>query len=162
MTTKILGAPPENNNLQGKGRHLQTFDLHSRLANVDLDITGIREDSTQGQSIQRAIETIGLFIVTQNIELVADLLDTNILGRSYPQNGYFDGIDFSAFDAYKLGVSRRHVILKRYQGQLLIVDNNSSNGTYLNRAMLKPLQPYYLLHDDHVRMGALDFVIKLN
>jgi|GEM_PF-1551768 len=164
MNTKILGTPPSNDGSQGKGRasQSQTFNLQTRRVNVDWDVTTIGEASIQEKGSQRAIETIGLFIVSQNIELVVDLVDTNILGRSYPQNGYFDGIDFSAFDAYKLGVSRRHVILKRYGQQLLIVDNNSSNGTYLNRALLHPLQPYYLQNDDSVRMGALDFLIKFD
>ncbi len=163
MNTKTLSSPfPDNEGSGANSGVAGNFDLDNRKAVVDWDASSLSGSVDDNRLTPTVIQTLGLYIVSQNIELVVDLLDVNYIGRSYPQNGYFDGIDFSAFDAYKLGVSRRHVILKRDGGKLFIVDNNSTNGTYLNRAMLHPLQPYLIKHDDHVRLGAFEFVIKLD
>ena len=163
MNTKALSSPSPSDEGADANRGITgSFSLDNRKAVVDWDATSLDIRAKENRLTRNAIETLGLYIVSQNIELVVDLLDVNYIGRSYPQNGYFDGIDFSAFDAYKLGVSRRHVILKRDGGRLFVADNNSTNGTYLNGALLQPLQPYLVKHDDHVRLGAFEFVIKLD
>lgn len=158
MATKILSSPfPPEDSPDAKRGTLQKFDLESRKVLVN-------RDASPGDNLATddIIQSLGLYVVARNLELVVDLLDINYIGRSYPQNGHFDGIDFSAFEAYTLGVSRQHAILKREGRKLFIIDNNSSNGTYLNRVMLQPLQAYHVQHDDNLRLGAFDLVIKLD
>ncbi|MGJ3239143.1 MAG: FHA domain-containing protein [Anaerolineae bacterium] len=163
MNTKTLQSPfPSDENTSGSQRDTPIFDLSQRKAVIDWEASQAQKLQIMRRDSPEATRILGLYIIAQNIELVVDLHDLNIIGRSYPQNGQFEGIDFSAFDAYTLGVSRKHLILKRYDDQLLIIDNNSTNGTYLNDEKLKPLQAYQVQHDDHVRLGGLEIIIKFD
>jgi hypothetical protein len=54
------------------------------------------------------------------------------------------------------GISRQHAKLYVRDGTLMVVDLNSSNGTYLNGQRILPLEPYVLKSNDIVAFGALE------
>lgn len=55
------------------------------------------------------------------------------------------------------GVSRRHAQITRSEGQVLLEDLSSSNGTFLNGVRLQPGLQHPLTHQDEVRFGSLRF-----
>lgn len=99
---------------------------------------------------------IAMTIIELDIQIVFDLRESVVLGRSYPHPELFDGIDLSPYSAYESGVSRNHVIIKQQNDSVLIVDNDSVNGTLLNNKKLVPNNTYPLKSGDLVRLGKLD------
>ncbi len=163
MNTKILGTPPSGND-DDKSSLEQSppFDLSTRLFKAEWDFSDLKQHYSDESRERLPIGTLGLFLAIQQIELVVDLYRFNYLGRAYPHHKTFDGIDFSAFDAFRYGISRQHAVFCQEKKQLLIIDNKSTNGTYLNRALIEPYQPYVVEHDDLIRLGAFSFVIKMD
>ncbi|MEM9950228.1 MAG: FHA domain-containing protein [Chloroflexota bacterium] len=161
MTTKLLKSPyPKGNG--GDADASRQFDLTERRVTVDWTFSILEKRYTTINRKQLPVGTLGLFVPSQGIEIVVDLFTFNYVGRSYPYSEYFDGIDFSAFGAYRLGVSRQHTAFIYENSQLLIVDKDSTNGTYLNRAVLEPYVPYQVKNNDAVQLGGFEFVVKLD
>ncbi|MBT9586088.1 FHA domain-containing protein [bacterium] len=65
-------------------------------------------------------------------------------------------VDLSKFGD-NAGVSRRHAQITRGEGQVLLEDLGSSNGTFLNEVRLQPGLQHPLSHQDQVRFGSLRF-----
>lgn len=99
---------------------------------------------------------IAMTVVDFETQIVFDLRESVVLGRSYPHPELFDGIDLSPYDAYESGVSRNHVIIKQQNDSVLIVDNESVNFTYLNTKKLVSQNAYPLKSGDIVRLGKLE------
>jgi len=78
-----------------------------------------------------------------------------VLGRRHVEQDKQVDVDLSLFNAQKLGVSRYHAIIQTYHERVAIKDFNSSNGTYLNGFILKPMFGYRLRHDDELLLGRL-------
>lgn len=99
---------------------------------------------------------IAMTILELDIQIVFDLRESVVLGRSYPHPELFDGIDLSPYSAYESGVSRNHAIIKQQNDSVLLVDNDSVNGTLLNNKKLVGNTTYPLKSGDLVRLGKLD------
>lgn len=78
-----------------------------------------------------------------------------IMGRSDTGTSFTPDIDLAHQNALELGVSRRHAKLKVNDGEITLIDLNSSNGTFLNGQRLVPNQPRVLHNGDEVRVGKL-------
>ncbi|MAU11402.1 MAG: hypothetical protein CL607_16390 [Anaerolineaceae bacterium] len=104
---------------------------------------------------------IGITILSMGIQIILDLTENVAIGRSYPETEMFQGIDLSPFNAYDLGISRRHALLALDGDRVVIVDNDSANGTLLNGERLKPGQQYSLRNGDHLKLGMMDLKIEL-
>lgn len=55
-------------------------------------------------------------------------------------------------------VSRLHATLCAKDGGYFIVDNESSNGTFVNNAMLTPMEPLQLNHKDIIKFDTYEFI----
>ncbi len=56
----------------------------------------------------------------------------NLIGRKDPESGIAPNIDLSSYDP-EVKVSRSHAILTKKGNTLTLRDNDSLNGTFLNR-----------------------------
>lgn len=81
--------------------------------------------------------------------------DQILLGRSEPGSDGELGLDLSLYDAAEQGVSRRHAAIRRAEDSLMLLDLNSTNGTFLNGQRLPPQQPRVLRDGDEIRLGRL-------
>jgi pSer/pThr/pTyr-binding forkhead associated (FHA) protein len=77
------------------------------------------------------------------------------LGRASDGQPITPDIDLTPYQAYENGVSRLHVVIKRIQGKIIIMDLGSSNGTYLNGARMTPNHEESVKHGDTVSLGKL-------
>jgi pSer/pThr/pTyr-binding forkhead associated (FHA) protein len=78
-----------------------------------------------------------------------------VIGRSDANSTSKPDIDLTPFDAYKKGVSRIHANIYRKDDTLMIVDQGSANGTFLNGQRLLPNE-VRLLHDgDEIGLGQI-------
>jgi hypothetical protein len=88
-------------------------------------------------------------------------IDSNgefVLGR---RSGTTSGllVDLSPFRAYSLGVSRRHVAIRRTGDSYEVMDLGSVNGTFLNEERLVPHQSYRLPSGSHLRLGGMQILV---
>ena len=113
------------------------------------------------QRDQHRTIAVSLQVVNKDTELFVELDNYLTLGRSYPQTSAFSGIDLTAFDAYTLDVSRNHAFLQFINDHIVIIDNHSTHGTFLNNVRLEPMKQYPIAINDHIRLGALELVVNV-
>ena len=68
-------------------------------------------------------------------------------------------LDLAPFAGYSLGVSRRHVVVRRAGDGYEVLDLGSVNGTWLNEERMVPLQPYPLPSGSHMRLGRMRLLV---
>lgn len=96
-----------------------------------------------------------IFIDGVDIPLVVRPQAETVIGRQ-DRDGTAPSVDLTRYAASDRGVSRRHAMLKRMGKTLLIIDLESSNGTFLNEQRLTPNLDSYVLHSgDTLRLGHL-------
>lgn len=67
--------------------------------------------------------------------------------------------DLSEFDAYEMGVSRSHALIKVVENKYVLIDLNSANGTWLNGDRLLPTKPHDLPSGAVIQLGRLKLVV---
>ena len=80
-------------------------------------------------------ETTKPFVVRTDREFV--------VGRSLIQTSE-PMLDLSDFDGFKMGLSRRHAMIRQAGSGYEVIDLHSTNGTWLNDERLVPYAPYPL------------------
>lgn len=81
-----------------------------------------------------------------------------IIGR--PADATFDSVlDLSELGAYAMGVSRRHVMIRKTRTGFDVIDLGSRNGSWLNGEKLVPNKPYPVASGAELRMGKMRLVI---
>ena len=91
----------------------------------------------------------------------AEQIETLSIGRSdtdYPER---PDVDLEPLGARELGVSRKHASIMWYKGALHIVDEGSSNGTYINGEKIEAHLPHILRDDDQLYLGGLSIRVLL-
>ena len=86
---------------------------------------------------------------------------TALLGRSDPKARLVVNVDLTGQDGQPHGVSRRHARVHYLNGNYLLEDLESLNGTYLNERKLRPYLPEVLHAGDQIRLGDLNLVVSL-
>jgi hypothetical protein len=78
-----------------------------------------------------------------------------LLGRLDKNRGIMPDVNLSDLGGYDSGVSRRHALLSLHEGQCLLEDLGSANGTFINNQQLSPNQPRTIKSGDEVKFGTL-------
>ena len=91
-----------------------------------------------GHSSPAYIDPSGEFVIGRKAGTTSDLL-----------------LDLAPFGGYSLGLSRRHVVIRRNAGGYEVLDLGSVNGTWLEEQRLTPHQTYPLPSGSHLRMGRM-------
>ncbi|CAG0976139.1 hypothetical protein ARNL5_02082 [Anaerolineae bacterium] len=84
-----------------------------------------------------------------------------VIGRGGADEGATPDLDFSAFDASALGMSRLHAAFTYRDEALYIEDLNSTNGTRINGFTIRPQRPYRLRNGDELQFGDFRMSIRL-
>lgn len=84
------------------------------------------------------------------------------IGRSAPNAPRMPDIDLAAYGGHRLGISRRHAVLRLEAERLTIRDVGSSNGTMVNGARLTCDVPQVLRDGDQLRLGNLTFNVRFS
>lgn len=99
-------------------------------------------------------ETVVIFHVRGNDKPLKLHLETElVLGRTHGTEKV--DVDFSPYGAVEAGVSRRHARLRRQNETVVIIDEDSANGTFLNGQKILSNEPRILRDGDEVRLGRL-------
>lgn len=78
-----------------------------------------------------------------------------IIGRADNVTDYTPEIDLTPHGAYRLGLSRRHAMIRRDGEKLILKDLNSRNGTFVNGEAIKGGATHALRDGDELRFGNL-------
>jgi hypothetical protein len=84
-----------------------------------------------------------------------------ILGRETGE-GAEKIVDLTRLDAFAMGVSRRHAMIRAVDTGYVLIDLNSSNGTWLNGQILVPTIVYDLPSGSNIQLGHLKLVAIYN
>jgi hypothetical protein len=84
------------------------------------------------------------------------------LGRLSDNQPIEPDVDLSPYKAFDNGVSRLHAVIRRNEGNVVLVDLGSSNGTYINGIRIMPNVEHPLRHGDIVALGKLKMQIVLS
>jgi hypothetical protein len=84
------------------------------------------------------------------------------LGRLSENQPIEPDIDLTPFKAFDNGVSRLHAVIRHNEGNVVLVDLGSSNGTYVNGMRIMPNIEQPLRHGDIVALGKLKMQIVLS
>ena len=68
-------------------------------------------------------------------------------------------LDLTVLNAFDLGVSRRHAMIRRTGSDFEVLDLASRNGTWLNGKQLVPNQPYRFASGSQLRIGQMQLFI---
>ncbi len=82
------------------------------------------------------------------------------IGRADPDADARPELDLTPFDGLERGVSRRHATIQWAEGGFVIIDQHSSNGTWLEGVRLVAGYAYQLPPHATVRFG--DLVVQLS
>jgi FHA domain len=104
---------------------------------------------------------IALRIQQTEVQLIFDLTGRVMLGRRDAENNTVVNIDLSPFGADELGVSRGHLSMQLEGNSVIITDNHSLNGTYLDGRFLDPGQPHTLRHGAELTLGMMTIQVEL-
>jgi hypothetical protein len=90
------------------------------------------------------------------LEIVSDVvIGRGHMGENAPE------LDLDALDAFQLGVSRRHALLRPSPNHLYLIDLGSSNGTLVNGYPLGTGIAQSLAEHTHISLGKLNMSILL-
>lgn len=81
------------------------------------------------------------------------------IGRADPEAGFNPELDLTPFDGLERGVSRRHATIQWAEGGLVLIDQHSSNGTWLEGVRLVAGYAYQMPPQATIRFG--DLVVQL-
>lgn len=76
-----------------------------------------------------------------------------VIGRGSEDNPV--QIDLEPMGGRSAGVSRIHAVIEVIDNRVVVRDNTSTNGTYLNGFLLEPRHPYRLYDEDTLVLGKL-------
>ncbi len=123
--------------------------------------TEIPEVPVRKTPVKNAIPTISLHLVDS--AQVLHLAERNefTLGRAIEGQPILPDVDLSPFDAFTLGVSRLHAALRIINGEVVVTDLGSSNGTRVNGQKIAPHVDYPINHGDVIALGKLKIQILI-
>ncbi len=90
-----------------------------------------------------------------------DVWRVTVLGRADPLSAFRPDMDFVAYGAMRYGVSRRHALIRPGEQMLYLIDQNSTNGTWVNGQRLLPGRDFPLADGDTIELGALRLTLRI-
>ncbi len=147
-----------NENSDRKQDHETNEDYLRRIATRALPNTEV-EESEPRWGTARFGSRMNLLLYVRGVPepfvFDADAITELVIGRFDPDSNHAPDVDLENFNAAEKGVSRRHAVIIRREGQLNLMDIGSDNGTFLNGQRLSAQQPRILRDGDDIRLGHL-------
>ncbi len=145
------------------GAHLASVDPRATQTLQTGGIGGIKD--TYKIADQPAITTKAwgtLHIIDSGQLIPLDERKEYSLGRVNEGQPVTPDIDLGPYRAFENGVSRIHAVIKRIENRAIIIDQGSSNGTFVNGVRLSAQVETPLQNGDMIALGKLKFQILLS
>jgi len=135
-----------------------SFGLDTSLTDVDYITVPTAPSARKKQIPWRIILRFGS--PSPRVVLGLDAIADVVFGRGSEGPNSPD-IDLSELDALKLGVSRRHALLRPTPNKLFLIDLDSTNGTLLNAVPVGRGMAQALRSGDAISLGGLNFTVEV-
>jgi pSer/pThr/pTyr-binding forkhead associated (FHA) protein len=120
------------------------------------------DGSQQGQLQESTHEQFVHYLIPSSSRQGKLDLSTPIwIGRADLEAEFKPQLDLTGDKGMELGVSRRHALIRKDEKELVLIDQRSVNGTWVNQERLVPEQPFPLPPTTQVRFGRLLVIIIL-
>jgi hypothetical protein len=96
-----------------------------------------------------------LDVIESNQPIMLEVNGDLVVGRADNVTDYIPEIDLTPHGAYRLGLSRRHALIRRQEESLIVKDLSSRNGTFVNGEQVKSGGTLPLRDGDELRFGNL-------
>jgi pSer/pThr/pTyr-binding forkhead associated (FHA) protein len=106
------------------------------------------------ETVSLMADTLAFLIPGFTDPLHVEQTEEMVLGRKAPEEPAPE-IDLTVYNAYAMGVSRRHALIRYSAEGYTIEDLGSANGTWVNENRLPPHKPWTLRSGDQIRIGHL-------
>lgn len=97
----------------------------------------------------------------QSSTIGLDIWRVTVLGRSDPMSAFQPDVDFAPYGAMRHGVSRRHALIRPAENNIYLIDQNSTNGTWINGQRLLSGRDFPLTDGDVLELGALRMTLRI-
>jgi pSer/pThr/pTyr-binding forkhead associated (FHA) protein len=140
--------------ISGSDNHPTTEDVKEVTKYFD---KGIKEKIEQ-VSKEAPAEGIAIYILDRSQPVEIRLEDEFFIGRLTDEKDK-KVVDLTAYQGYELGVSRRHLMIRRAGKGYHAIDLFSTNGSWVNEVSLMPQQPFPLKSGSQIRLGQMRIFI---
>lgn len=141
-----------------EGEFQKNWDKESDL-NQDLEARAYTDIPTYPEASSTSKISLSILETGEVVPLV--FREETTLGRVSDGQPIIPDLDLSPFSAYEAGVSRLHASIRQQEGQVVIVDLGSANGTRVNGIKIEPNVPHTLLHGDVLTLGKLKIQVLI-
>ena len=137
-----------------------------RHCGASLDLTSAKANPTEKEAQHAGdyvspVSGLAFYLAGSTTPIAVTVDHEFVLGRK--MEGESEPlVDLTNPDGFAMGVSRRHAMIRSGENGYVIIDLNSSNGTWLNGKILVPTQPYDLPSGGLVQLGRLKLVAIYN
>ncbi|MBL8134858.1 MAG: FHA domain-containing protein [Anaerolineae bacterium] len=132
-----------------------------------MSLEGQQRVTDTGELMQAAVSTAGTSVFTDDMVLRLEIEGAatpillfpkkeTVIGRRDPATGTMPDVDLTSYAGYRMGVSRRHAVIRLRNNEVEIFDLGSSNGTGVNGMRLQPHQPHPLRDGDSIALGKMN------
>ena len=139
----------------------ETFAAPTTRQVEEKDTKGLKSETREKVSSKLVVpsEGMAIFVLNKTEPLATRLENEFVLGRTNDASAEVV-IDLTSVDGFALGVSRRHALVRSTGKGYVIIDLNSSNGTWLNGQRLMPTRPYDMPAESVIQLGRLKLTVS--
>ncbi len=134
-----------------------TRDVDQKTQFLSKDI----EEKIQNVNVEAPSEGIAIFVFgpLQPIEIRVE--NEFFIGR-LTESTEEKVVDLAPYNAFALGVSRRHLLVRRAGNGYEVMDLDSTNGTWVNEKRLEPQIPFRVISGSQIRLGNLRIFVSFH
>jgi pSer/pThr/pTyr-binding forkhead associated (FHA) protein len=103
-------------------------------------------------------QALAFHFLDSETPIIMESFSRVLIGRFEP-DVVFPTVDLTPYQAQRLGVSRRHALITRVGETCVIMDLDSTNGTWLNEKRILPYEYHVLNSMDQLRFGNLKALV---
>ncbi len=118
------------------------------------------QDAHQREEFHPAQTKLELSVTDMPDRLLIAVDHDLVVGRADSVTNYMPDIDLTTFGAYRLGLSRRHAIIRVEENTLIVQDLQSRNGTFVNGKAVPSGGTHPLRDGDTLRLGNLTVQLR--
>jgi len=100
------------------------------------------------------------FVLPDGTEYPVDTSQDVVIGRQPREDDPPVTVDLEIYDGHDLGVSRHHAMIKHVKDNLVLVDLDSINGTFINGLRAMPTKRYNIVDGDTITIGRLTLEVR--